>query len=129
MQNAPDLTLSPSEKRTLQRLAANDGFDASEVDWVALQRPEKARSRRGPGRGCADHRRGAARASAAQRMKMMWFGLLLATTALPVVAEEDWSQFHACLNRHKAAAEQAEPSLHEGARLVVDVLCLHEATA
>ena len=62
-------------------------------------------------------------------MKMMWFGLLLATTALPVVAEEDWSQFHACLNQHKAAAEQAEPSLHEGARLVVDVLCLHEATA
>ena len=41
MQNAPDLTLSPSEKRTLQRLAANDGFDASELDWVALQRLKK----------------------------------------------------------------------------------------
>jgi hypothetical protein len=37
MQNAPDLTLSPSEKRTLQRLA-NDGFDANGLDWVALQR-------------------------------------------------------------------------------------------
>ena len=41
MQNAPDLTLSPSEKRTLQRLAANDGFGASELDWVALQRLKK----------------------------------------------------------------------------------------
>jgi ribosomal protein S19E (S16A) len=41
MQNAPDLTLSPSEKRTLQRLAANDGFDASGGDWVALQRLRK----------------------------------------------------------------------------------------
>ena len=38
MEAAPDLELIPSEKRTLQRLAANDGFDASEVDWVALQR-------------------------------------------------------------------------------------------
>jgi len=41
MQNAPDLTLSPSEKRTLQRLAANDGFDANGLDWVALQRLKK----------------------------------------------------------------------------------------
>jgi len=41
METAPDLNLSPSEKRTLQRLAANDGFDASEVDWVALQRLKK----------------------------------------------------------------------------------------
>jgi hypothetical protein len=40
MQNAPDLTLSPSEKRTLQRLA-NDGFDANGLDWVALQRLKK----------------------------------------------------------------------------------------
>ena len=41
MEAAPDLNLSPSEKRTLQRLAANDGFDASELDWVALQRLKK----------------------------------------------------------------------------------------
>jgi len=41
MQNAPDLTLSPSEKRTLQRLAAHDGFDANGLDWVALQRLKK----------------------------------------------------------------------------------------
>jgi ribosomal protein S19E (S16A) len=41
MKNAPDLTLSPSEKRTLQRLAANDGAQASELDWVALQRLKK----------------------------------------------------------------------------------------
>ena len=41
METAPDLNLSPSEKRTLQRLAANDGFDASGVDWVALQRLKK----------------------------------------------------------------------------------------
>ena len=41
METAPDLNLSPSEKRTLQRLAANDGFDAGGADWVALQRLKK----------------------------------------------------------------------------------------
>jgi len=48
--------------------------------------------------------------------------------ALPLLAKEDWSAFYACLNRHKTAVERAEPSLHEGARLVVDVLCNKEAT-
>src|SRR5215204_4747564 len=67
MQNARDLTLSPSEKRTLQRLAANDGFDASELGRAAA--PEKARPRRGPGRGCADHERGATRASEIHELK------------------------------------------------------------
>ena len=37
MQNAPDLTLSPSEKRTLQK-AAESEFQVAELDWVALQR-------------------------------------------------------------------------------------------
>jgi hypothetical protein len=41
METAPDLNLSPSEKRTLQRLAAKDGSQASELDWVALQRLKK----------------------------------------------------------------------------------------
>src|SRR5215207_10381947 len=48
--------------------------------------------------------------------------------ASPLLAKEDWSAFYACLNRHKAAVERAEPSLHDGARLVVDVLCLKEAS-
>ena len=34
---APDLTLSPSEKRTLQK-AAEGEFQVAELDWVALQR-------------------------------------------------------------------------------------------
>jgi hypothetical protein len=62
-------------------------------------------------------------------VKPIFLSLLLAVTALPVLAEEDWSSFHACLSRHKTAVEQAEPSLHEGARLVVDVLCVNEASA
>ncbi len=37
METAPDLHLSPSEKRTLQHLKEGELY-ASELDWVALQR-------------------------------------------------------------------------------------------
>jgi len=37
MENTPDIALSPSEKRTLQRLTEGE-LHASELDWVALQR-------------------------------------------------------------------------------------------
>jgi hypothetical protein len=43
-------------------------------------------------------------------------------------AEEDWSVFHVCANKHRKAVDLAEPSLHDGARLIVDVLCLEEST-
>src|SRR5215204_557384 len=83
MQNARDLTLSPSEKRTLQRLAANDGFDASELGRAAA--PEKARPRRGPGRGCADHERGATRASEIHELKHS------SVVASALVRSEPWA--------------------------------------
>ena len=40
MENAPDLALSPSERRTLQHLSEGE-LHASELDWVALQRLKK----------------------------------------------------------------------------------------
>jgi hypothetical protein len=36
METAPAVTLSPSEKRTLQQLAEGE-FHIGELDWVALQ--------------------------------------------------------------------------------------------
>jgi len=54
---------------------------------------------------------------------------ILIVSAVPVHAyAEDWTPFLLCLKHHKQAAEQAEPSLFDGARLVVDVLCVNEAT-
>jgi ribosomal protein S19E (S16A) len=37
MGTPPDLSLSPSEKRTLQKVAEGE-FQVAELDWVALQR-------------------------------------------------------------------------------------------
>jgi len=37
MENATDLSLSPSEKRTLQHLVEGE-LHTTELDWVALQR-------------------------------------------------------------------------------------------
>jgi ribosomal protein S19E (S16A) len=34
---APDLKISPSEKRTLQKVAEGE-FQVSELDWIAVQR-------------------------------------------------------------------------------------------
>jgi hypothetical protein len=45
MENAPDLALSPSERRTLQHLSEGE-LHASELDWVALQRLKKSRQNR-----------------------------------------------------------------------------------
>ena len=51
MENAPDLALSPSERRTLQHLSEGE-LHASELDWVALQRLKSMVSQRiGPGVG------------------------------------------------------------------------------
>ena len=40
MEKAPDLALSPSERRTLQHLSEGE-LHASELDWVALHRLKK----------------------------------------------------------------------------------------
>ena len=40
---------------------------------------------------------------------------------------EDWSKFHDCLEINGAAVEQAEPSVFNGAKLIVDVICNEEA--
>ena len=41
--------------------------------------------------------------------------------------EEDWSKFQNCLEINGAAVEQAEPSVSDGAKLIVDVICNEEA--
>lgn len=43
-------------------------------------------------------------------------------------ADEDWSKFRDCVRQNGDAVEKAEPSLFDGARLIVDVLCIQEAT-
>lgn len=46
--------------------------------------------------------------------------------ATPSMAE-DWSTLRDCASEHMEAVDVAEPSLFDGARLIVDVLCVHEA--
>ena len=41
---------------------------------------------------------------------------------------EDWSKFYDCVRQYRQAVEQAEPSLFDGARLIVDVLCIDKST-
>lgn len=40
---------------------------------------------------------------------------------------EDWTQLNRCVDRHSPSVEQVEPSLHDGARLIVDILCVDAA--
>ena len=54
--------------------------------------------------------------------------ILLVSWVASSSAAEDWSEFNDCVQSHHEAAERAEPSLHDGARLIVDVLCNREAT-
>jgi hypothetical protein len=47
MENPPDISLSPSEKRTLQKVSEGE-FQVAELDWVALQRGSCKPSSRSP---------------------------------------------------------------------------------
>lgn len=64
-----------------------------------------------------------------QRVRPVRFCLLLVAALSPTYGAqaEDWEALMACSRKHLSAVEQAEPSLHDGARLIVDVLCTKEA--
>ena len=47
----------------------------------------------------------------------------VACSASSVADAEDWSKFNACVRENLGAVEQAEPSVLDGARVIVDVLC------
>jgi len=54
--------------------------------------------------------------------------LLVVAQASAVLAEEDWSEFDGCVDANLSATDIAEPSIHGGADLIVDVLCVEQAT-
>jgi Crp-like helix-turn-helix domain len=60
MGTPPDLSLSPSEKRTLQKVSEGE-FQVVELDWVALQRLESTGPHGGAGHWGRDQRRGSTR--------------------------------------------------------------------
>ena len=73
----------------------------------------------------------------AERFKEFWVDQMkiaaLASAAILSVMTvtahaEDWSKFYDCVAQHRDAVEQAEPSVLDGARLIVDVLCSHAST-
>ena len=54
----------------------------------------------------------------------------LVCVGMPATAGEtihDWNEFYACAEEHSRVVEDVEPSLFDGARLIVDVLCIGEA--
>jgi hypothetical protein len=42
---------------------------------------------------------------------------------------EDWAPLYACFDANVEIVEQMEPSIHDAADLLVDVVCLDEAVA
>ncbi len=56
------------------------------------------------------------------------FIVVAAGAAASGARAEDWSKFYDCVRQYRQAVEQAEPSLFDGARLIVDVLCVDEST-
>ncbi len=62
----------------------------------------------------------------------MKFGAIIATAACfqsaHVYAEENWNEFNACVTSNLSTTDIAEPSIHGGADLIVDVLCVEQST-
>lgn len=54
--------------------------------------------------------------------------LLSSTLAFPAAAEERWEKYWECANNVTSNVEQAEPSIWDGARLIVDALCVMVAS-
>lgn len=53
--------------------------------------------------------------------------IILACVGCPVFAE-DWSEFRGCVAKQYSDVGVAWESIDEGASLIVDALCVHEAT-
>jgi hypothetical protein len=62
-----------------------------------------------------------------QTLATIGFACGTATQFVHTAAAADWSILTDCARQNAAVVEQVEPSLFDGSRLIVDVLCQNEA--